>query len=335
MRPQVTPRTSIKSFVVLSVLVSFSIGASQLAFSLLDVSETVPERPVASVEWLSIGDNPLVCNDAMDLPGVAFEDVRLSCSDVVGYTSTKDLWMDVASIRLSEEIQQRNIPNTVVDLEYIDFFAGADLGNIRYAAFRLLKQEGLLELTPRMVRDEIEYLYPDLPLNIQSTTGERLLYTKAAVIDWKTEVLQQEYFSERLEQQLMRSLEPQTGYQNNPLRQNGGFVFKVNPTLQDAGWLRIGFTVNIPSCPIISDVQSVYISPDKIVLFTFPLWQWGDHPDCLEMLESARFDAIAHLSIEYRSEMEWNERALWVVDREREECSIIDEAMNVECFNYR
>ena len=335
MTQSLTPRTSIKSFVVLSVLVSISIGASQLTFGLLDVSEKVPETPISSVEWQPMGSNPVVCNHTMDSLLVTFDDVGYSCSDVIASTSTKDLWIDVALKRLSEEIQKRSIPNTVVDLEYIDFFAGAELGLLRYAAFRLLKQEGLLELTPSMVQDEIEYLYPDLPLNIQSKTGEHLLNTRTAVADWKTEVLQQEYFLERLEQYLMKLLEPQTEYQHNPFRQNGGFAVRMNPTLEDSGWLRIGFTVNIPSCPTISDVQSVYTTPDKMVLFTLPLWKWSGRPDCVDLLKSTRFDALTHLSMEYWSEIEWHERTLWVADLDREGCSIINGVLNGDCFNHR
>ena len=314
---------------------SVSLGVSQWVFDRLDASEKGQPAPLLSVQWVPVAKDTQRCNDAVDSIRVLFSGVQYNCSDLVEHTYTMGLWTDIALAILSEEIQQRDIPNTPVSLTYIDFFAGSDLGSMRYAAFRWLKQEGLLDLTPRMVKDEIEYLYPDVPLNIQSKTGERLLHTQKAVADWKTEVLQQEYYSERLEQELMKLLEGEEEYQNNPLKNNGGFIFTMDSGAPDYGWVSIRFTVKIPNCPTISDVQSVYTTPDKLALFTLPLWAWSGHPDCLNVLNEMNLDAIEHMSMEFRSESNWNDSIIWVLDRERKGCSVIKEKMNASCFGHR
>ena len=249
--------------------------------------------------------------------------------------STLEMWTHYAKEMLSSKVERTNISTTPIELKYIDFFAGSELGELRYAGFRWLQKEGLLEPTSTMIKDDIEYLYPDIPLNIQSKTGERLMHTKEAVFEWKTEVLQQEYYPKRLEQQLMKMVRTDM-IQHNIAERNGGIILQTTPSVKSSGWSTMKFTLQLPECPLLKDIQSVYTPSETFlavpIVFTFPLWQWRDFPNCVTVLKDAELNAIGSLSLEFMAEETWDRSSIWTLDRQREGCTVSQNKIDASCF---
>ncbi len=251
----------------------------------------------------------------------------MSCSDL-----DRDLGMGqiehwLSEAWLSRQIQEKQLSNDEISLEYIDFFAESSTPN-RFAKFRLLQKEGWLRLTPAMIEEEIVYLYPDLPFTIQSKNAELTLHNKQEVQDWKTEVLEQEWLGIRL-QQYARYHWVQEGVSLMTL-------LSETPTLQVyfaehtwKGWVTISFRLEVEGCRTIEDRHMRYLDSVSEITLPIPYWMWDDR-ECLEQFQNALTRSLTKMSVFWTPQDEWTER--YRAPFNLEKCHGVPAEWTTECF---
>jgi len=206
---------------------------------------------------------------------------------------TQQLYTWLYTQILQADIEQYSIDLSTVELKYIDFFAGEEVGDLRYGAYRLLQQSEMFDLSEREYKAEMVYLFKDLPLTIQGKTNEVTLKTKEEVIEWKTEVLEQQAFSVRLQQYYAKRLheERHTLSTNiSPL----GIELGLNQTFR--GWVRVYGRLLIEGCSSIPFGHHAYTMGEAIEV-AIPIWLI--EPQCIEQYRKSGFTSIERITIEY------------------------------------
>ena len=209
------------------------------------------------------------------------------------YQGTQQLYSWLHAQILDADIEQYHIDVSPIDLEYIDFFAGEEVGDLRYGAYRLLEQAAMFKLSPTEYENEMVYLFEDLPLTIQGKQNEVTLETTDEVIAWKTEVLTQQSFSLRLQQYYAkRRFEDRTVISSgiSPMV----MVLRLEPTF--TGWIRVYGKLGIHGCSSIPFGHHVYTNGVPIEV---PMPIWMTEPQCVEQYKQSGFTAFDRITIEY------------------------------------
>lgn len=275
----------IRSAVILISILSVSIfGMGVWLESLQPVSII---NPIVSIQW-SRGSG--VSNVP---PRIIFdgEEVSLDTNEVAQGIDAQFRWIEHKL--LTEDIKGQNISTESMTLDYIDFFAGVELGIYRYGAYRLLRDNDMFQLSDEDYETEIMYLFPDIPINIQGFKGERLLMTNQEVVDWKTEVLEQQAFMERLYQYLTK---------RRFQEQSRIVVQTTDPTLRLRfqtdwnGWVVVSGVFTIESCPSISLKQSIYQGKEGVGDIVIPLWKINNI-ECRRQYIEQGLRTLTHLEL--------------------------------------
>lgn len=273
----------IKSSVIVGTLVLTSTFIIEGVFTqLAQEQELSPLRSMQFVHY-DIDTYPtLTWNDTI----YPIEDLRID-------QGTQQLYTWLYTQIVAADIKQNSIDLSTVDLKYIDFFAGEEVGDLRYGTYRLLQQSEMFELSEKEYESEMVYLFEDIPLTIQGKTNEVTLETKEEVIAWKTEVLEQQAFSMRLQQYYARRLHEE----RNTLSSNIS-PLEMELTLAETfkGWVRVYGKLDINGCSPIPFGHYAYTMGEAIEV-AIPVWMMESQ--CIEPYKKSGFTSIVRLTIEY------------------------------------
>ena len=261
----------IRSTGILFGVLSVSIFGMGVWFDSLQVAAEV--TPIVSLRWMD-GNG----SDVIDVipPTVVFDGKEILAESGAQTPSLDDQLYWIENRLLEEDIEEQNISNETITLDYIDFFAGVDVSSYRYAAYRLLRQKNMFVLSDRDYEEEIAYLFADIPINIQGRSGERLLTTNQEIVDWKTEVLEQQSFVERLKQYLVkRRFEEQTRI----VVQISSPVLELRLQSDWKGWVLVSGLFTMEGCSSIAFKQHSFQDNDGAIHIALPFWELTDE-DC-------------------------------------------------------
>ena len=245
-------------------------------------------NPIESIQWSGGSEESVIAPPRVFFDGeeVSYETNYLSQAMEVQLSS-------LAKQLLLEDIEQQKISTEVMALDYIDFFAGTELGEYQYGAYRLLRKNGMFRLSEEDYESEIVYLFPDVPINIQGAKGERLLMTTQEVVAWKTEVLEQQTFMERLNQYLTKRRFQEQGRID---------IQTSDPTLNLkfhsdwSGWVGVSGVFAIEGCPSIELKQFLYQGFEGISQMVIPLWTIKNI-ECRRKYIEHGLRALTHLEV--------------------------------------
>ena len=243
--------------------------------------------PIVSLQWI----NGSVIHNVV-APEVLFDGEEIPTENGVQYQNLSDQLRWIENKLLEEDIEEQNISNETIRLDYIDFFAGVEIAPYRYAAYRLLRQKKMFLLSDSDFQSEIEYLFPDVPINIQGREGERLLMNNQEIVGWKTEVLEQQAFVKRFRQYLVKRRYEERGRIG---------IQALGPTLELRmgpdwyGWVNVAGVLSIEGCPSVSIKQYDYKGDGGYIRILLPLWKLND--DCRQQYSVSRLTSLTYLSI--------------------------------------
>ena len=273
----------IKSSVIVGTLIlssTFIIGGV-----LTQLAQKQDVSPLQSIQFAH--------HDIDTYPTLTWNDIIYPVEDLKLDQGTQQLYTWLYTQILEADITQNSIDLSAVDLKYIDFFAGEEVGDLRYGAYRLIQQSEMFELSETEYENEMVYLFEDIPLTIQGKTAEISLGTKEEVIAWKTEVLEQQAFSIRLQQYFAKRLhEEQNTLSSNisPL----GIELVLDQTFK--GWVRVYGKLRIDGCSAIPFGHYAYTMGEAIEV-AIPVWLM--EPQCVEPYTKSGFTSIDRITIEY------------------------------------
>ncbi len=241
---------------------------------------------------------------------------------------------------LSDWILQQDtvgVSNDPLRLTYIDFFAGAQLSNHRFAAYRLLQSTGWMTPHSEMMTREVEYLYPDIPLTIQGREGTVSLDSVSAVKEWKTEVLQQEYFVSRLQQYTVFRISEEHSKVKHHLSSVPKLELRLKHPSDWTGWATVNASVQVSGCPVLTITEGFFVSSSSVKPPTvyIPIWQWKDDPGCMSRLETDGIKAFTNIQVHTTHETRWDTYRTQRYTKKSTDCPLSVETLTAECFQHK
>lgn len=244
--------------------------------------------PIVSAKWVSTS-----LRFDSNKPSLTWDGNPIDLTDV--HRGTEQFWQWIDQQILLEDIETQQVSNETYPLEYIEFFAGRELQNHQYAAYRLLKKSNMFRLSKREYDAEMTYLFPELPINIQGADGERLLSTTEEVVAWKTEVIEQQAYVNRLRQYLAKRRFEEMDRIN---------VQPASPTLELTlspswrGWLLVTGILSIEGCTSIPFAHYLYHTGPTSVIIPLPWWLVEDE-DCSNLYEDVGLQALERFEVKF------------------------------------
>ena len=281
-------------------------------------------NPIVSLKWIANSSRSV-----SNLPMVSWHDQEVHMQTVGTKPGVEHLWRSLDRQILLDDITTAQLSNDPISLQYIEFFAGREFGEYQFAAYRLLQQKDMFRLSEREYNAEMAYLFPELPINIQGVQGERLLTTTGEVVDWKTEVLQQQGYAERLRQYLAHRR-----FEERDNIDLGSSLNSLELALHSdwQGWILATGTFSVEGCLPLSFTHYVYRGNSEPLGLSLPWWLL-DTAKCSAQYEKAGMKSLHRLEIKFTEDDGFlnPSSTLWRLDRT--DCFVSSQELPPSCVH--
>ena len=285
-----------------------------------------PSNSIVSLKWID-DTSRIVLND----PLISWGEQHHSLDSIDQESGAEQLWHWIDGRILMEDIKTTGVSTDPILLEYIEFFAGGEFGEFQYAAYRLLKKSNMFLLSEREYTAEMTYLFPELPVNIQGYEGERLLTTREEIVDWKTEVLEQQAYVNRLSQYLAKRRFEERNRINIG---SSGYSLELEMNSDWTGWILATGIFYIENCRSIPFTQYFYRNGSHPILIPLPWWLLKN-TDCLNQYELQGIQVLKHLEIQLTEDDGYLNPSSIVWRLQDPECQLNTRELQVECVQLK